>query len=278
MKRLFLFFLLTLFIPLTTTAGSFKEQQLEQAISKAKTRQAKGLAITRMADYRDSGWGDSEANMVMTLRNRSGQKSIRHLRVRNMEVTGDGDKSLSIFDRPRDVKGTAVLTWSHALKPDHQWIYLPALKRVKRISSKNKSGPFMGSEFAFEDIASQEVEKYTYKYLGSQVFNKMNCYVIERYPEYKHSGYKRQQVWIDKKHFNVQKTVFYDRKNALLKTLIFKGYKPYVVNGKTYWRTEKMFMKNHQTGKSTLLEWEDYTFNKGFTVRDFDKSTLKRVR
>jgi len=159
MKRLFLFFLLTLFIPLTTTAGN--EQELEQAIANAKNRQEMGLAITRMADYRDFGWGDSEAEMVMTLRNRSGQKSIRHLRVRNMEVTGDGDKSMSIFDQPRDIKGTAVLTWSHALKPDHQWIYLPALKRVKRISSKNKSGPFMGSEFAFEDLASQEVDKYT---------------------------------------------------------------------------------------------------------------------
>ncbi|MEN8217808.1 MAG: outer membrane lipoprotein-sorting protein [Pseudomonadota bacterium] len=277
MKRLFLFTLFTL-LPLATTADSFKEQQLEQAIAKAKTPQEKGLAITRMADYRDLGWGDSEANMVMTLRNRQGRKSVRHLRVRNMEVAGDGDKALSIFDRPRDIKGTAVLTWSHALKPDHQWIYLPALKRIKRISSKNKSGPFMGSEFAFEDIASQEVEKYSYKYLGSEVFNKMNCYVIERYPAYRYSGYKRQVVWIDKKHFNLQKTVFYDRKNALLKTLTFKGYKPYVVNGKTYWRTDKMFMENHQTGKSTLLEWKKYHFGKGFTDRDFDKSTLKRVR
>jgi hypothetical protein len=277
MKRLFLLTLLGL-LPLATTADSFKEQQLERAIKEAKTPEEKGLAITRMADYRDFGWGDSEANMVMTLRNRRGRKSVRHVRVRNMEVAGDGDKGLSIFDRPRDVKGTAVLTWSHALKPDHQWIYLPALKRVKRISSKNKSGPFMGSEFAYEDIASQEVEKYTYKYLRDEKFNEMNCYVIERYPEYKHSGYKRQVVWVDKKHFNVQKTVFYDRKNALLKTLIFKGYKPYVVNGKTFWRTDEMFMENHQTGKSTLLEWKKYRFGRGFTDRDFDKSTLKRVR
>jgi len=94
----------------------------------------------------------------MTLRNRAGKESLRNVRIKNLEVDGDGDKSLSIFDEPADVKGTTSLTWSHSDKPDDQWLYLPALKRVKRISSKNKSGPFMGSEFAFEDIGSQEVD------------------------------------------------------------------------------------------------------------------------
>jgi hypothetical protein len=277
MKRLFLLIFFSQ-LPLATTAATFQEQQLAKAIANAKTPEAKGLAIVRMADYRDLGWKDSEANMVMTLRNRRGRKSVRQLRVRNMEVPGDGDKGLSIFDRPRDIKGTAVLTWSHALTPDNQWIYLPARKRVMRIISKNKSGPFMGSEFAYEDIASQEVDKYSYKYLRDEVFKGMDCYVVERYPAYRYSGYTRQVTWIDKKHFNLQKTVFYDRKNALLKTLTFKGYKPYVVNGKTYWRADEMFMKNHQTGKTTRLEWKKYRFGRGFTDRDFDRNTLKRVR
>ena len=106
MKRLFLFTLLTLF-PLTATAVT--EQQLARDIANAENPVEKGLAIAKMVDYRDLGWEDSEAKMVMILRNRQGQKSIRHVRVRNKEVARDGDKSLSIFDRPRDVKGTAVL-------------------------------------------------------------------------------------------------------------------------------------------------------------------------
>lgn len=264
--------------PIVTSAINATERQLAQAIANAKTPEAKGLAIAKMADYRDSGWKDSEAKMTMILRNRAGRKSIRYLRVRSLEVHGDGDKSMSIFDRPRDVKGTAVLTWSHALKPDDQWIFLPALKRVKRISSRNKSGPFMGSEFAYEDIASQEVAKYTYKYLRDERFNGMDCYVIERYPAYKYSGYKRQIGWIDKKHFNPQKTVYYDRKNSRLKTLTFKDYKPYRVNGKTFWRAKEYFMENHQTGKTTLLKWKTYQFKKGFSKRHFDKNALKRVR
>lgn len=263
-------------VPIVTSAAT--EQQLVQAIANANSPEAKGLAIAEMADYRDLGWKDSEAKMVMTLRNRAGHKSIRHIRVRNMEVPGDGDKGMSIFDRPRDVKGTAVLTWSHALKPDHQWIFLPALRRVKRISSRNKSGPFMGSEFAYEDIASQEVAKYTYKYLQNEHFNGMDCYVIERYPAYKYSGYKRQIGWIDKKYYNPLRTVFYDRKNSRLKTLTFKDYKPYRVSGKTFWRADEFFMENHQTGKTTRLEWKKYEFRKGFTKRNFDKNALKRVR
>jgi len=280
MKRLFLLTLLGL-LPLSgVSAETFKERQLAQAIASARTPQAKGLAIAKMADYRDSGWGDSEAKMKMILRNRQGRSSRRNVRVRTLEVFGDGDKGMSIFDTPRDVKGTVVLTWSHALKPDHQWIYLPALKRVKRISSRNKSGPFMGSEFAYEDIASQEVKKYTYRYLRNEYLrnesnNWINCYVIERKPTYRYSGYTRQVSWIDKQHFNSQKIVFYDRKNARLKTLIFKNYRQYL--GK-YWRAHKMFMQNHQTGKSTKLLWEKYQFGSGFTARDFSKNTIKRIR
>jgi hypothetical protein len=277
MKRLFILFTLSL-LPLAGSASALKERQLAQKILYAKTAKAKGFAIAEMADYRDNGWIDSEAEMEMTLKNRYGQTSTREVRVRSMEVPGDGDKGLSIFDTPLDVKGTAVLTWSHAIRPDHQWIYLPALRRVKRISSRNKSGPFMGSEFAYEDIASQELDKYRYRYLRDERYKGKDCYVIVRYPAYRYSGYRRMITWIDKKDFNPQKVDYYDRKNSPLKTLTFNYYKSYNVNGKNFWRADEMFMQNHQTKKSTLLRWESYKFKRGFTKRDFDKSTLKRLR
>ena len=255
--------------------GNKTEQDYMNDIENAKTPEDKGLAIANMADFKNLGWKDSEAKMQMILRNRQGDESVRDVRVRALEVIGDGDKGLSIFDTPRDVKGTAVLTWSHALTPDDQWIFLPALKRVKRISSKNKSGPFMGSEFAYEDIASQEVEKFTYKYLRDEMYDGMDCYVSEHYPAYEYSGYKRLITWLDKEHFRPRKTVFYDRKDAQLKTVTYKDYHTYL--GK-YLRPHDMFMENHQTGKSTTLKWSDFEFGKGFTDRDFDKNTLKRIR
>ena len=241
----------------------------------AQTPEEQGLAIAVEADKRDLGWGDSTANMVMVLRNKAGKESSRKIRIKNMEVDGDGDKSISIFDQPADVKGTAFLSHTHAKKPDDQWLFLPALKRVKRISSANKSGPFMGSEFAFEDLSSQEIEKYAYKLLGEEELNGLMMFKLERTPQYAKSGYTRQISWVDKEHYRAFKTEFYDRKDALLKTLVQSDYQQYL--GK-YWRPSTMKMVNHQNGKETDLTWENYQFGVGLTDNDFEQAALRRSR
>ncbi len=245
------------------------------ALVYSETTQDKGLAIAVESDKRDTGWQDMTAQMKMILRNKQGEESLRTLTISILEVNDDGDKSLTIFEDPKDVKGTALLSYTHALKPDDQWLYLPALKRVKRISSANKSGPFMGSEFAYEDLTSQEVEKYTYNFLQDEAIDGTDCFVIERVPAYADSGYTRQTVWINKSNYRPLKVDYYDRKNELLKTLMFSGYKTYEGN---YWRADRMHMINHQSGKETILEWSDYKFHNGLTDRDFDINTLKRSR
>ena len=245
-------------------------------VAMAETPEEKGLAITQEADRRNTGFRDFTADMLMILRNRHGQESKRNLRIRTLEVEEDGDKSLTIFDNPRDVKGTAFLTYSHKVRDDDQWLYLPALKRVKRISSRNKSGSFMGSEFAYEDISSQEVEKYTYKWIRDEVYGGRECFVVERYPvDKKNSGYTKQAAWTDKSEYRVLKVDYYDRKDSLLKTLTTKGHKRYL---NKFWRAHEMDMVNHQNGKSTKLIWSDYKFGAGLKDRDFDKNSLKRAR
>ncbi len=241
----------------------------------ALTPEQRGLEIAREIEHRDTGFHDFEASMTMLLRNRQGEESLRNMRNKTLEVEDDGDKTLVIFDEPLDVKGTALLSFSHKVGDDDQWLYLPALKRVKRIASRNKSGPFMGSEFAYEDIASQEVEKYTYKYIGEEPFEGKQAFLIERYPVDPNSGYTRQQVWVDQERYIPLKIDYYDRKNAALKTLVFRGYQQYL--GK-YWRADQMYMENHQTGKSTLLSWEKYDFRTGLDDGDFNKNSLKRAR
>jgi len=245
---------------------------LAQAAMAADSQQ-QGLEIARAARAYDRGFGDFTANMVMTLKNKAGDTAQRFIRIRTLEVEGDGDKSLSIFDEPADVKGTAMLTYAHGLEPDDQWLYLPALKRVKRISSRNKSGPFMGSTFAYEDLGSQEVEKYTYNFLRDEPCGDWTCHVLERFPAYEHSGYSRQVVWLDSEAYRMLRTEFYDRKQSLLKTLVAGDYQQYLGH---YWRAGTMYMENHQTGQSTLLEWTDYRFQTGLSERDFRSQTLKR--
>ena len=241
----------------------------------AESPQEKGLAIAIESDRRDTGWDDFVTTMTMKLYNKQGQSSQRFMKSRSLEGTDDGDKTIIVFSKPRDIKGTALLTFTHKTGSDDQWLYLPALKRVKRIASRNKSGPFVGSEFAYEDLASQEIEKYTYKYLRDEACAAMSCFVIERDPVDKYSGYTVQHVWLDTAEYRVQKIVFYDRKSTLLKTLTFHDYQQYL---NKYWRADQLKMINHQTGKKTDLLWEHYAFRTGLDEGDFSKNSLKRAK
>ena len=241
----------------------------------AQSSEEKGLEIAKETKSRNIGWNDSQSDMTMTLRNKKGQEVIREMRNKSLEVSGDGDKGLTIFDTPLDVKGTAFLSYSHIVGSDDQWLYLPALKRVKRIASRNKSGPFLGSEFAFEDLSSFEVEKNTYNYLRDEEFKGLNTYVVEMRPLDEYSGYTRTEVWIDQDEYRVQKVVYYDRRDSLLKTLEFENYQLY--EGQ-FWRADKQLMVNHKTGKSTDIEIKNLQFGVGLTDSDFNENRLQRIR
>ena len=262
-------------------SGKFAAALLASALlaapALAQTPEERGLEIAKEADNRDLGWNDSAVELKMLLRNRHGETSARELRIKTLEVAdaGLGDRSLIIFDVPRDVEGTAFLSHTKISEPDDQWLFLPALKRVKRISSANKSGPFVGSEFAYEDLLSQEVEKYEYKWLQDEACGDLECFVIDRYPVYENSGYTKQVVWIDKEEYRIMRVDYYDRKESLLKTLIMSDYEQYLDR---YWRAGTLQMDNHQTGKSTTLQFANYEFQVGLQASDFASNRLKRVR
>ncbi|MDD9943368.1 MAG: outer membrane lipoprotein-sorting protein [Myxococcales bacterium] len=237
--------------------------------------EARGLAIAKEADRRDVGFGDHTARVQMILRNRHGQESRRDLRLRTLEVRDDGDKLFVVFDQPRDVRGTAFLSHTHSQGADDQWLFLPALRRVKRIASHNKSGPFVGSEFAYEDLASQEVDKYRYRYLGKEEVAGQRAFMIERKPIDQRSGYARQIAYLDTEHYRPLKVVFFDRGNRKLKTLTYERYQQYLGQ---YWRADRMHMENHQTGKTTELLWSKYRFRTGLERGDFEQAALRRAR
>ena len=256
-------------VHLTAQSGPDSETRSAGAMSD------RGLEIALEADRRDAGFSDLTANLLMTLRNAHGDESVRELRNKTLEVIGDGDKTLVIFDQPRDVAGTAFLNFTHVTEQDDQWLYLPALRRVKRISSSNRSGPFMGSEFAYEDLSSQEVEKYTYRFVEEATLEGQPTFLVERTPVDEDSGYTRQLAYYDQAEYRLVKVDFYDRRNELMKTLTYHDYQQYVGQ---YWRSDRMEMVNHRTGKSTTLTWTNYEFRTGLTDRDFDQSSLQRAR
>ncbi len=236
----------------------------------------RGFETAARSDRSDRGFGDSEVQLKMILRNATGRETTRQLKITTLEVKDEsvGDKSLVTFSHPRDINGTALLSHAQILEPGNQWLYLPALKRVKRISSANKSGPFVGSEFAFEDFTSLELNKFDYTWIREEACGNIDCDVIERLPRYKNSGYARQIAWIDRDIYQLRKVEFYDRRGDLLKTLELKDYQNY--NG--VWRAQRLEMVNQQTGKSTDLIYDSYVFGAGMKDNDFVKRRLKRLR
>lgn len=236
----------------------------------------KGYDIALRSDRSDEGFGDSRVTARMVLTNRAGQETVRNFSFSTLEKEDDtvGDKSLVVFESPRDVEGTALLSHAKILDPDDQWLFLPALKRVKRISSSNKSGSFVGSEFAFEDFTITELNKYTYKYIGEEELDGLTTDVTERFPRYENSGYTKQKSWTDQDIFQARKVEFYDRKDALLKTLYLSDYREY--DG--IWRAHTLKMVNAQTGKETVLAYDDFEFKTGLDSNDFEQGILTRLR
>ena len=237
----------------------------------------KGRAIAEEADRRDNGYGDSEARMHMILRNARGQESTRELRVKSWENSEDDgyDRGLIVFDHPRDVSGTALLTHANPGGDDDQWLYLPASARVKRISGSNQTGSFMGSEFSFEDFSSNSLEKFAYKWMRDESCGELECWVLERKPVNPNSGYIRQVAWVDKEAFRLQRVDFYDKREERLKTLTIEDYRLHM--GK-FWRGHLLTMKNYLTNKSTILTWKEIKFRTGLGENDFTQGALKRAR
>jgi len=227
----------------------------------------------REAERRNKGWVDSVADARMILRDRQGNASERRMELRSLEAAPglDGGRTLLFFRSPADVDGTALLTHAHRTRDDDQWLYLPEIKRVKRISGSGKSGSFMGSEFSYEDMRDAQIEKYSFHYQGEEACGEARCFVVERRPLDEDSMYVRQLVWIDTAEYRTLKIAFFDRKNYQLKTLTLGDYRRYLDR---YWRPHRLVMENHQTGKSTELLWLNYRFQQNLAVRDFDQGSM----
>ena len=250
---------------------------LAPLLAQAETPEEKGLRIALESRERSDGFGNFTAGMTMVLHDRHGRESIRQMRFKVLEAPGgeEGDKSLFVFDQPRDVQGTALLTHVHTNADDDQWLYLPALKRVKRISASKRAGSFMGSEFTFEDMSSPEVEEYDHKYLRDEPCGELTCMVTEQVPLDPKSGYSRKVVWQDEGEYRAWKVELYDRKGMHVKTLTLEDYQQYQ---NRFWRAGKQTMANHQTGARTVLLWTDYRFGTDLDDREFTHTALRRIR
>jgi outer membrane lipoprotein-sorting protein len=228
-----------------------------------------GRDIMEKVDNRYTG-DDQIAEMTMTLIKSSGRKRVRKVKVWQKDY-GKNDKSLMRFLEPADVRGTGFLVWEHESKDDDQWLYLPALKKVRRISSKEKEKSFMGTDFSYDDLGSHDLDDYDYAFLRSETFNDQDCYVIKSVPKpEKKKSYSKTISWIRKDIFIATKIEFYDKKGEFLKRM--HAFNIEKIN--EIWTTKKMEMENVQKKHITILELENVRYNIGLKDNIFTERNL----
>jgi len=262
---------------------------ISSASSQASTsdRIHQGRMLAQKIDERDIDYQDFRASLIMTISKKNGSSITRKLIINLLEVDGDGDKSLIVFDFPADIRGTKLLTHSKFRENDDQWLYLPSINRVKRISTRNKSGAFVGSEFSFEDLSDKSVDDFDYEHLGevvcsftivdiktkSKIPMSGQCEKLARVPHDKHSGYSKQVLLVDKQAQRILQIDYFDVKGAFLKQMISKNFSLYESR---YWRPQQITMTNQQSGKSTVLKYETLSFRNNLKESDFRRSKLSR--
>lgn len=239
--------------------------------AQAETPEEKGTAIAIAADQTNTGWGSERAVMTMVLINAQGDETTRKLVLETLEGQTDGDRSKVTFESPADVRGTRMLTFSHKTGNDDQWLFLPAVQRVKRINAANKAGSFMGSELAYEDLGSQEPEKYHYRWLQDSVVAGRPCDLLERVPVSAQSGYARHVLCLDREFLLPLHIDYYDRKNELLKASDFAGHSK--IGG--HWRIGQIDVHNVQTQKRTRLTWSERTLGEPMPAADFEPGAIE---
>ena len=232
------------------------------------------LEVTKQAKELGRGWKTYKVGLDMQIMSEGAKPIGRQIKFQHLEAT-DGHKSLALFDSPPDVRGTALLSHSYHDKADEQWLYLPALRRTKRITSGNMTGAFMGSEFTFEDILTPKLSDFKYLSLKNEKCGSADCFVVERSPTSSDSGYSKQVVWYDKPALRVLRIDYYDRKGAMLKRLTYAGYNKYL---NKFWFAGEMKMVNMQNKKSTLITFSGYEFGKAISESNFRPENLQSVK
>lgn len=233
-----------------------------------------GRDIAEKSNATQRGFVDETVETSMYLINAAGDTVMRTLKNKTFERENSEDYSIIQFMNPPDVRGTGLLTYQNPRGDDKQWLYLPALRRVKVIASTNKSGAFMGSEFAYEDISGNTLDRFEYELIGEEKYNGKDCYIVNRIPTYENSGYTSIKTWYDKDNYLVLRNEYIDRKNSLLKVLKLEDWKQYKTGT---WRANRMIMQNLQTGKTSVLIFKNREHKVGLKESEFTQRSLERM-
>lgn len=222
----------------------------------------------------------SESISTLTINDGKGNQRVRKLSsAQKTDASKKVTKTIMRFLEPADVKGTGILTFDYEDKDDDMWLYMPALRKVRRIVSSEKTKSFMGSEFTNADITKPSIADYTYNMLGSEGLGGVECWIIEMVPASKKisEGYKysKKVSWIGKADYTARKTEFYDLEGKLLKVMVTDKVKLLDERNKKYQPVD-IAMENKRNGRSSRFLVEKVIFNPNVKEEYFTTDYLQQ--
>ena len=228
-----------------------------------------GIEIAIMVDEKPTP-KDISNKIKMVLTNSKGKSRTN---VMISKSIGNNKKQITWFMEPKDDRGVAFLKIEHNDKDDEMHMWLPAFKKIRRISAKKRSDSFMGSDMSYEDMSTRQIKEFNFKILGDEMFQDVSCYLLESKPkEHIRTEYSRHITWVDSTLFIPLKEESYDKTGKLLK----EKYFTYTVIKKYHILTE-VHVTNIQKNHSTTLKFENIELDRGVEDSYFHERYLKRL-
>lgn len=225
--------------------------------------------------YKRENGNDASAEIKFVIIYPDGKEKIRNTRRLWIDLDGrDGfsEKTLFFFLSPPEIKDSAFLVWNYEKydMDDKQWIYLPALRKVRRVASGSNNDSFFGTEFSYADLNMRVPDEDTHTLLRNEIFSDRDCYVVESIPENPKDTYSRIVHWVDTANRTILKTEYYDREGRHLKTQILEWELIQDI-----WTSTNLVMENHINGNKTIAAIRNVQYNIGLEDRLFHERTLK---
>jgi hypothetical protein len=208
---------------------------------------------------------DSVSDATFTLINKAGQERVRRTAsVTKLQANGVDNMRLTRFTAPADVKDTVTLMIENSARDDDIWVYLPALKKVRRLVASNKKDSFVGTDFSYADVIGYKVSEWDYKLLREDTLDGQAVYVVEALPKSaavrSDTGYGRRTDWIRKDNLMTVKSELLDAGEQPLKTIVFSDLR-LVDAGRGKWQAMQMEASNLQTGHRTVIRIDNFKAN-----------------
>ena len=219
----------------------------------------------------------SYSEVTLTLLDKNGKSRVREVATYNMK-DGTTDKSITVFRSPKDVAGVSYLSFDYPDNPDgspkdsDSWLYLPAMKKVRRVSGSSKDDDFQGTDFTYDDIGDRALGKDTFAIIGDDTVDGRACWKLEYTAKDKNAKISRRVLWIDKETYVTYKGEYFDKQNKLFKTMVCEDIR----EQDGYWTTGKMTMITIPTNHTTVYEVKEIKYDTDINPSFFTVSALER--